>query len=114
MTLLRDQRLGAERSPAARPRRDRQELHLVHIPRDTALSFRKVTRMLDPLPAATLLGLDAKLVPPRVNRGVTSPEPSARSDGVPWAWIALAVALAGLTAALLRRHVPRLPRFARG
>jgi hypothetical protein len=84
------------------------------VPRDTALSFLKVTRRLDPLPAATLRGLSAKLPPPRVDRVVTAPGPPARSDGVQWGWIALAVALAGLTGALLRRRVPRLLRLARG
>ena len=85
------------------------------VPRDTALSFRKVTRMLDPLPAATLRGLDAKLPPPRVDSAVTAPAPPPdRSDGMPWGWIVLAVAPAGLIAALLRRHAPRLLRFARG
>jgi hypothetical protein len=84
------------------------------VPRDTALSFLKVTRKLDPLPAATLRGLDAKLRPPHVDRVVTAPGPPARDDGVPWGWIALAVALAGLTAAWLRRRVHRLLRLARG
>jgi hypothetical protein len=84
------------------------------VPRDTALSFLKVTRKLDPLPAATLRGLDAKPPPPHVDRVVTAPGPPARGDGLPWGWIALAVALAGLTAARLRRRVPRLLRPARG
>jgi hypothetical protein len=84
------------------------------VPRDTALSFLKVTRKLDPLPAATLRGLDAKLPPPQVDRVVTAPAPPARGDGVPWGWIALAVALAGMTAARLRHRVPRLLRLARG
>jgi hypothetical protein len=83
------------------------------VPRDTALSFLKVTRKLDPLPAATLRGLNAKLPPPRVDRVVTAPGPPARCDGVPWGWIALAVGLAGLTVTRLRRRVPRLLRLAR-
>jgi hypothetical protein len=84
------------------------------VPRDTALSFLKVTRRLEPLPAATLRGLGANLPPARVDRVVTAPARPARGDGVQWGWIAVAVALAGLTAAVLRRRVPRLLRLARG
>jgi hypothetical protein len=83
------------------------------VPRDTALSFRKVTRMLDPLPAATLRGLNATR-PPGADRGVTAPAPPARGHGAPWGWIVLALAVAGFAAALLRRRVPRLLRVARG
>jgi hypothetical protein len=94
------------------------------VPRDTALSFRKVTRMLDPLPAATLRGL-AKL-PPRVDSVIAAPGQPARGDGAPWGWIALAVALACLMAigwatapgvragrAASARRPPHRPRRAR-
>jgi hypothetical protein len=106
--------------PSARLLRARDETGKGYVwftvPRDTALSFRKVTHRLHPLPAATLRGLDAKLPPPHVDRVVTAPGPPARGDGVPWGWIALALALAlaGLAAAWLRRRVPRLLRPARG
>jgi hypothetical protein len=82
------------------------------VPRDTALSFLKVTRKLEPRPAATLRGLDAELPPPRVDRVVTAPAPPAEGGGVQWGWIALAVAFAGLAAVLVRRRAPRLPRLA--
>jgi hypothetical protein len=103
--------------PSARLLRTRDETGKGYawftVPRDTALSFLKLTRNLDPLPAATLRGLDAELPSPRVDEVVTASAPPDRDGGVPWAWIALAVALAGLTAAALRRRVPRLLRLAR-
>ena len=73
------------------------------VPRDTALSFLKLTHRLDPLPPLSLRGLDARL--PRPRRAAL---PVAPDGGPPWGWIAGAAGLACLTAARLRRRAARI------
>lgn len=70
------------------------------VPRDTELSYRKVTHRLAPLPAATLRGLAA---------AKTAPEPPAGGSGLPWGWIALAGLVAGLAVTRLRGRRRRGP-----
>jgi hypothetical protein len=65
-----------------------------------AAEFRRMTRGLEPLPAAKLDGLDVKLPGAQVDEVVLPPaEPESSGGGAPaWPWIAFGLAAVGLLA----------------
>ena len=78
---------------------------------DAVGEFRRMTRGLEPFPAAKLAGLDARPPEARVDEVVLPPaEPDSGGGGAPvWPWIVFgipALALLGLAAARLRRQRP--------
>jgi hypothetical protein len=81
--------------------------------------YRRMTRGLEPLPAAKLQGLDVRLPGAQVDEVVLPPsEPESGGGGAPvWPWIVFglpALGLLGLAVARLRRPSPGPPEPAEG
>jgi hypothetical protein len=81
------------------------------VSRQAIRNFRRVTRGLEPLPAAKLGGLDVRLPEARVDQVIVFRDQPEPDGGAPvWPWIALGAAALGLAALVVSRFRHSRPR----